>query len=101
MGGDSAPEAGALEGGVDPPWSSIVMRPRHRSGSPGASTHRMDFVLDLLQGVGLAAAIGIRPFLPTLLAGALAAGNAGLDFDHTDFRFLEKWPFLLAVLVVV
>ncbi len=33
----------------------------------------MDLVLDLLQGAGIAAAIGIRPFLPVLLAGALAA----------------------------
>src|SRR3954447_4521561 len=61
----------------------------------------MHFAFDLLQGIGLAAAIGIRPFLPVLLAGALAAANVGLDFDGTDFSFLEKWPFLLAVLVVV
>src|SRR4051794_41247212 len=61
----------------------------------------MHLVLDLLQGIGLAAAIGVRPFLPVLLAGALAAANVGLDFDGTDFSFLEKWPFLLAVLVVV
>ena len=61
----------------------------------------MDLVLDLLQGVGLAAAIGVRPFLPVLLAGALATANLGLDFEGTDFAFLESWPFLLAVLVVV
>jgi hypothetical protein len=61
----------------------------------------MDFILDLLQGAGLAAAIGIRPFLPVLLAGALAAADAGLDFEGTDFSFLEAWPFLLAVLVLV
>ena len=61
----------------------------------------MDFALDLLQGVGLAAAIGVRPFLPVLLAGALATANLGLDFEGTDFAFLESWPFLLAVLVVV
>ena len=61
----------------------------------------MDFALDLLQGVGLAAAIGVRPFLPVLLAGALAAANLGLDFEGTDFAFLEAWPFLLGVLVVV
>src|SRR5688572_10064909 len=62
---------------------------------------RMDFLLDLLQGIGIAAGIGIRPFLPMLLAGALAAANVGLDFDGTDFAFLESWPFLLAVLVLV
>ena len=61
----------------------------------------MDLLLDLLQGAGLAAAIGIRPFLPVLLAGALAAANIGLDFDGTDFAFLEGWPFLLGVLVLV
>ena len=61
----------------------------------------MDFLLDLLQGAGLAAAIGIRPFLPVLLAGALASADIGLDFDGTDFSFLESWPFLLGVLVLV
>jgi hypothetical protein len=61
----------------------------------------MDFLLDLLQGAGLAAAVGIRPFLPVLLAGALASADLGLDFDGTDFSFLETWPFLLGVLVLV
>ena len=61
----------------------------------------MDFILDLLQGAGLAAAIGIRPFLPVLLAGALASADVGLDFSGTDFSFLETWPFLLGVLVLV
>jgi Domain of unknown function (DUF4126) len=60
----------------------------------------MNYLLDLLQGLGIAAAIGIRPFLPVLLAGALAAANAGLDFDGTSFAFLEAWPFWLAVLLV-
>ena len=61
----------------------------------------MHYLLDLLQGLGIAAAIGIRPFLPTLLAGALASGNTGLDFDHTKFSFLETPGFLLAVLAAV
>jgi hypothetical protein len=61
----------------------------------------MDFVLDLLQGIGIAASIGVRPFLPVLLTGALASADVGLDFDGTDFSFLEGWPFLLVVLVVV
>jgi hypothetical protein len=61
----------------------------------------MDFVMDLLQGTGIAAAIGIRPFLPVLLVGALASADIGLDFDGTDFAFLEEWPFLLGVLVLV
>ena len=61
----------------------------------------MDFLLDLLQGAGIAAAIGIRPFLPVLLVGALAAANLGLDFDGTDFAFLEQAPALAIVLVML
>src|ERR671916_1695532 len=61
----------------------------------------MDYLFDLLQGLGIAAAIGIRPFLPTLLAAALAARNVGLDFDDTDFAFLEQTAFLLAIVVAV
>jgi hypothetical protein len=61
----------------------------------------MEFLLDLLQGAGIAAAIGIRPALPVLLVGALAAADLGLDFGGTDFAFLESWPFLLAAVVLV
>jgi hypothetical protein len=56
----------------------------------------MELVLALLQGIGIAAAVGVRPMLPVLLAGALASRDIGLDFDGTDFAFLESWPFLLA-----
>src|SRR4051794_23956688 len=60
----------------------------------------MDYLLDLLQGLGLAAAIGIRPYLPALLAGALASADLGLDFDGTSFSFLEQ-PWFLLVLIVL
>ena len=60
---------------------------RHAPRQNASAT--MDYLLDLLQGLGIAAAIGIRPFLPTLLAGALAAADLGLDFESTDFSFLE------------
>jgi hypothetical protein len=56
-------------------------------------------LLDLLQAAGIGAAIGIRPFLPALLIGALAAADLGIDFDGTDFAFLEQAPFLLAMIV--
>jgi len=59
------------------------------------------FLFDLLQGAGIAAAIGIRPFLPVLLVGALAAANLGIDFDGTDFAFLEEAPALAIVLVLL
>jgi uncharacterized membrane protein len=61
----------------------------------------VDFVLDLLQGAGIAAGIGIRPFLPFLLTAALASGDLGIDFDGTDFAFLEEWWFVIVVAVVV
>jgi hypothetical protein len=56
-------------------------------------------VLDIFQGVGIAVAVGIRPFLPALLVGALAAGDVQIDFKGTDFSFLQGAPFLLAMLV--
>jgi hypothetical protein len=58
-------------------------------------------LLDILQGMGVSAAAGLRPFLPTLLVGALAADDLGVDFDHTDFSFLESPWFLLAIAVVL
>ena len=57
-------------------------------------------MFDIGQGAGLAGASGVRPFLPPLLAGALARGDIGIDFDGTDWSFLESPGFLLAVLAV-
>ncbi|MGH2997194.1 MAG: hypothetical protein ACRDM9_12840, partial [Gaiellaceae bacterium] len=61
----------------------------------------MDLLLDLLQGAGIAAAIGIRPFLPVLLTAALASADLGIDFDGTDLEFLERWGFLAGALVLL
>ena len=61
----------------------------------------MHLVFDIFQAIGLAAAAGVRPFLPALAAGALAAGNVELNFKHTDYAFLQGAPFLLAVVVAV
>jgi hypothetical protein len=52
-------------------------------------------------GAGLAAACGLRPYLPALLAGALgSAGALGVGF-HGHFHFLQANWWLLAVALVL
>lgn len=53
-------------------------------------------------GAGLAAACGLRPFLPVLLAGALASSAVlGVSFAHDPFGFLVADWWLLAVAVAL
>jgi hypothetical protein len=54
---------------------------------------------DIFQGMGIAAAVGIRPFLPALVAGALAAGSVAIHFNGTAFSFLQSVPFLIGMAV--
>ena len=60
----------------------------------------MHLVFDIFQGIGVASAVGIRPFLPALVTGALAAGDLEIDFKGTHYSFLEHVPFLLVMLVL-
>jgi hypothetical protein len=60
----------------------------------------MSAFLDTTTGMGLSGATGVRPDLPPLLAGALARGDTGIDFDGTDWHFLESTGFLAAVLAL-
>jgi hypothetical protein len=58
--------------------------------------HGIFFYIGL--GAGLAAACGLRPFLPALLAGALASGKAlGVSFAYAPYHFLQAGWWLLAV----
>jgi uncharacterized protein DUF4126 len=57
----------------------------------------MDLLLDILQGAGLAAAAGVAPLPALLVAGLLATGDLGLDFDHSRYDFLESPAFLIGV----
>lgn len=57
----------------------------------------MHLVFDIFQGIGIAAAAGIRPFLPTLAVGGLAAGDVEIHFNGTDYSFLQSVPFLLGM----
>ncbi len=59
----------------------------------------MHLVFDIFQGMGIGAAVGIRPFLPTLAVGGLAAANVEINFDGTSYGFLEGALFLLVVFV--
>jgi branched-subunit amino acid transport protein len=61
----------------------------------------LHLLFDIFQGIGIAAAVGIRPFLPTLAVGALAAAHAEIHFNGTDYSFLQSAPFLLALVVAV
>ncbi|HEY2769489.1 MAG TPA: hypothetical protein VGI87_02930 [Solirubrobacteraceae bacterium] len=62
----------------------------------------MHLVFDIFQGMGVAAAIGIRPFLPALVVGALAAGNVEIHFNGTSWDFLQQgWFFLVLVVLVM
>jgi hypothetical protein len=59
----------------------------------------MHLAFDIFQGIGIAAAVGIRPFLPALGVGALAAGSVQIHFKGTDYSFLQGGPFLAGVAV--
>jgi Domain of unknown function (DUF4126) len=54
---------------------------------------------DIFQGLGIAAAVGIRPFIPALVVGGLASAGFQIHFSGTDYSFLQGTPFLLAVVI--
>ncbi len=62
----------------------------------------MKLLIDILQGMGVAAAAGVRPFLPAFVTGAAGRADLLVDFDGTDFAFLEHnwWLAAMAVLMV-
>lgn len=59
----------------------------------------MNLAFDICTGVGVAAAVGVRPFLPALAVGALGAGDVQIDFARSDFAFLQSAPFLLVMVL--
>jgi uncharacterized membrane protein YhaH (DUF805 family) len=60
----------------------------------------MHLLFDIFTGIGVAAAVGIRPFLAALVVGALAAGRVEIKFNGTTYSFLQRWPFLLALVIL-
>jgi Domain of unknown function (DUF4126) len=86
------------------PSSTVTARETlAKGGLSGGARPRLDvrLFLDITQGMGLAGAAGVRPFLPALLSGALARADLGLDFEHTRYAFLESTWFLIAVVVLL
>jgi hypothetical protein len=61
----------------------------------------VNLAFDICTGIGVAGAVGIRPFLPALAVGALAAGDIQIDFAHTTYSFLQSAPFLLVMVIGV
>jgi hypothetical protein len=60
----------------------------------------MHLVFDILTGIGVAAAVGIRPFLAALVVGILAAAHIEIHFNGTAYSFEQRWPFLLVLVVL-
>ncbi len=60
----------------------------------------MHLVFDILTGIGVAAAVGVRPFLAALVVGILALANVEIHFNGTSYSFLQRWPFLLALVLL-
>jgi hypothetical protein len=61
----------------------------------------VDLFMAISQGVGVALATGVRPFLPPLVVGVLAREDAGIDFNGTGYGFLESIPWLLMLVVLI
>ena len=63
----------------------------------------MKLLLDILQGLGLSQAAGIRPFLPALVAGGAARANVLIDFEGGPFAFMEDpwWRAALAAAALI
>ena len=62
----------------------------------------MHLVLYIGLGAGLAAAAGLRPFTPALLAGGLGSGKIlGVTFAHSGYTFLQAGGWLVVVAVAL
>lgn len=67
----------------------------------------MELVFDIFQGIGIAAAIGVRPFLPAFVVTLLAAAglethleSTRFEFVHSSYSFLQSLPFLLVMAIL-
>jgi hypothetical protein len=61
----------------------------------------MDLFLAISQGIGTSLAAGVRAFLVPLLVGTLARANVGVDFEGTEYEFLESIVWLAIMLSLI
>jgi hypothetical protein len=61
----------------------------------------MDLFLAISQGIGTSLATGVRTFLAPLVVGVLARGDIGVDFEGTEFEFLESIVWLAIMLALI
>ena len=61
----------------------------------------MDLFLAISQGIGTSIAPGIRTWLPPLLVGVFARADLGIDFEGTDYAFLESIGWLAALVAAL
>jgi Domain of unknown function (DUF4126) len=62
----------------------------------------MDLFMAISQGIGTSLATGVRALLVPLCVGVMGRLDAGIDFEHTGYSFLESvwWLALLVALVL-
>ena len=63
----------------------------------------MDLFLAISQGTGTSLTTGVRTFLVPLLVGVFARLNLGVDFEGTQYEFLESvfWLVLMVALIAM
>lgn len=60
----------------------------------------MTYLLDLLQGIGIAAAAGVSPFLPLAVAAVAGLAKLGANYEGTDFSVLQS-PVVLVLSILL
>ena len=63
----------------------------------------MELFLAISQGIGTSLATGVRTFLVPLLVGTFARLDLGVDFEGTQYEFLESvfWLALMVALIAM
>ena len=61
----------------------------------------MDLFLAISQGIGTSIATGVRTFLAPLLVGTFARLDLGVDFEGTQYEFLESIFWLTLMLALI